>query len=680
MGGAQAKLAVNSLPPEDLFDARSAAAVLADHKLAGAALRLQNPGELHRYAANLDAVGAMVATDEGINVLSFIVSCALPTGTTLVVSPFPDGDLEFIGALGLAEGWVNRKLNADEQGWVSACVLARTTISDIAASLSLRGPHKALGIDAAEATAYPLEEGAFYGNYFDPKGGLYACRGADKATGPQIGFIQFRHCAEPDPGHPEYTFCGYVYTGECGNYAPAPGPACEKVPGDKLGYYEKYHDQPIVKHRKSEKFDQVISVYDLDELGVVTKVELVNPAGAKPVSNLRSKMSLSGNSSTVAQLDAQSWTLAKTGSENATAQTVTWDITATLSPTGSKRLQVTGKTTLKNGGNLPATVGNVVVILQHRPNGAQWATAASDVADATSGDAATAARLVRRNNAPADDSTLVDDDDLNNNDPYSVYLVTETAGSGALSLTNSAGQPLSVAQLTLAPGQSLTVNFTATFNNDVLNLPVGRKVRAELNVSFGNADGGHKAGFNVDINGNGSISTDEAKVKTASARLGDKSIPAPITALTPVAIADQATDITTTGTVSYSNVVFTLGATTGTVTANVLGGTAGGTIKNCAHLTGTGTNLQACSELAVAAQAHEWRPGEVITYSQEDWGDPTTVAGQTLDSHFFGVYIKKRGQAQLSPRLLVAGQLSLGARKARSEKGARLNSRPRQRH
>jgi len=605
-GAAHAKLALNSLPPEDLFDARPAAAALAAQKIAGAALPLQNPGEdLHRYAANLDAVGAMLATDEGINTLAFIVACALPRGTTLVVSPFPDGDLEFFGDLGLAKSWIHRKLNADEQAWVSACLLARTTISDIAVPLSLRGPHKALGVDAAEATACPLEEGAFYGNYFDADAGLYACRGVNKAIGPNVGYIQFRHCAVPDPDHPGYTHCGYVYTGECGDYAPPPAPACEKAPTDKHGYYEKCHDQPIVKHQKSAKFDQVITVYDLAEQEALAAQAAVT-AKTSPGS-AKASVTFKDGKSSVAQLDAQAWTLGKTGSVNATAQTVSWDITATLTAMGNKRLQVTGKTTLRNKGNLPATVSNVVVILQQKPSGpgAQWATAASNVADATSGDAATAARVVRRNNAPADDSTLVDDDDADNHDPYDVYLVTETAGSGALAFTDAAGQPLSVAQLTLAPGQQLTVNFTATFNNDVLGLPVGRKVRAELNVTFGNADGGNKSGFNVDINGNGSLSSDEAKVRSAAARLGDKTIPAPITALTPVAIADQATDITTTGTVSYSNAVFTLGATTGTVTANVLGGTAGGTIKNCAHLTGTGTNLQACSELAVAAQAHE---------------------------------------------------------------------------
>ena len=310
--------------------------------------------------------------------------------------------------------------------------------------------------------------------------------------------------------------------------------------------------------------------------------------------------------------------------------------------TGSKRLQVTGKATLRNSGTLPATVGNVVVTLQHRPT-MQWVTLASDVADATSGDAATSARVVRRTNAPADDSTLVDDDDLDNHDPYSVFLVTETARSGALSFTSSANQPLTVAQMTLAPGASLTVNFTAGYDNDLLALPAGRKVRAELVVTFGNADGGHKTGFNVDINGNGSIGADEARVHSGSARLGDKTVPAAVPANTPVTLTDTAGDITTTGTVTFGNAVFALGATTGIVTATVAGGTAGGTIQNCAHLTGTGINLAACSSLAVAKQAHDWLPGEMITFTQSDWGDPTSAAAVLLDVNFNTVYASTAG-------------------------------------
>ena len=376
-------------------------------------------------------------------------------------------------------------------------------------------------------------------------------------------------------------------------------------------------------------------------LAVLCGSVVAGAASAGPPPPSRAKLALSGATSSVAQLDAQTWSLAKTGAVIGN-QTVSWAITATPGANGSKRLQVTGKATLRNSGTLPATVGNVIVTLQHKPT-TQWVTLASDVADATSGDAATTARVVRRTNAPADDSTLIDDDDLDNHDPYSVFLVTETARSGALSFTNSANQPLSVAQLTLAPGASLVVNFIATYNNDQLALPGGRKVRAELVVTFGNADGGHKTGFNVDINGNGSIGADEARVHSGSARLGDKLVPAAVPANTPVTLTDTAADITTTGTVTFGNAVFALGATTGIVTATVAGGTAGGTIQNCAHLTGTGINLAACSELAVAKQAHDWQVGEMITYSQSDWGGSTSIAGLLLVLRFNTVYASTGG-------------------------------------
>jgi len=376
-------------------------------------------------------------------------------------------------------------------------------------------------------------------------------------------------------------------------------------------------------------------------LAVLCGSVVAGAASAGPPPPSRAKLALSGATSSVAQLDAQTWSLAKTGAVIGN-QTVSWAITATPGANGSKRLQVTGKATLRNSGTLPATVGNVIVTLQHKPT-TQWVTLASDVADATSGDAATTARVVRRTNAPADDSTLVDDDDLDNHDPYSVFLVTETARSGALSFTSSANQPLSVAQLTLAPGASLIVNFLATYNNDQLALPAGRKVRAELVVTFGNADGGHKTGFNVDINGNGSIGADEARVHSGSARLGDKTVPAAVPANTPVTLTDTAADITTTGTVTFGNAVFALGATTGIVTATVAGGTAGGTIQNCAHLTGTGINLAACSSLAVAKQAHDWLPGEMITFTEEDWGDPTSAAAVLLVFNFNTVYFASAG-------------------------------------
>src|SRR5262245_3740452 len=60
------------------------------------------------------------------------------------------------------------------------------------------------------------------------------------------------------------------------------------------------------------------------------------------------------------------WTLAKTGTVNTTAKTVTWTITATKGTTTSGLLVVHGTMRVKNTGSGGAPIGNIVVNLQTR--------------------------------------------------------------------------------------------------------------------------------------------------------------------------------------------------------------------------------------------------------------------------------------------------------------------------
>jgi hypothetical protein len=168
----------------------------------------------------------------------------------MMLGPDP---LEFFGDIGLAPSWINHPLDKAGRGWVTACLLVRTNDSNVTNSLSLRGPHKALDTDAAELLSHPLEEGAFYGNYFESDGELFACRGEDP-------FISLRLCTDQIPGDPTHTMCGFVYAGDCGDFA-LTTPACEKSPSDSKGYYQKCHDGPIVPHRKSKKFQEVITSF-----------------------------------------------------------------------------------------------------------------------------------------------------------------------------------------------------------------------------------------------------------------------------------------------------------------------------------------------------------------------------------------------------------------------------------
>jgi hypothetical protein len=116
-------------------------------------------------------------------------------------------------------------------------------------------PHKALAVGPQEA-GYVLEEGAFYGNYFDPAGELVACRGKDEASG-ETGTLASRECAEPDPTDSTHTKCGFVYAGDCGDFAR--NPVCEKFSAD--GSYRGCHAQPIIRRDHSTKFQQVITTF-----------------------------------------------------------------------------------------------------------------------------------------------------------------------------------------------------------------------------------------------------------------------------------------------------------------------------------------------------------------------------------------------------------------------------------
>lgn len=160
------------------------------------------------------------------------------------------------------------------------------------------------------------------------------------------------------------------------------------------------------------------------------------------------------------------------------------------------------------------------------------------------------------------------------------------------------------------------------------------------------------------------IDSYEKRVRSVPARLGLK-----VTAQTngngPVTLSDTADDITTTGTVTFSNAVINLGATSGTVTVSFDGGSDGGTITNCARLTGGGTtvsdgtfdfpivngiDLQACDTQVIGPHACTpgtpgcgWEAGDVITYPQVSWGNSATAAGALLLARYGAVYASTFG-------------------------------------
>src|SRR6185436_7632546 len=128
---------------------------LAQNKLASNKLASNKLASNALSATRLEAIAEtaeMLSTADGREVYSYIVGCALSEGTTIeaVVPGAPDtgplygytclsGHCTFHGALGLAQHWIDRRLDPKGQRWVSACLFARVNFHETAEAISLRG-------------------------------------------------------------------------------------------------------------------------------------------------------------------------------------------------------------------------------------------------------------------------------------------------------------------------------------------------------------------------------------------------------------------------------------------------------------------------------------------------------------------------------------------------------------
>lgn len=213
-----------------------------------------------------DAAGLLLDTEEGREVLAYIISCAAPEGTILTVeNPAPGAPSEYFGSLGLAKKWLDRPLDRAGAGWVSACLFARVNANQESVPISLRGSHAQLYTTEDEAAEYTLQEGAFWGNYFTPLHKpieWYACRGRGQAAGETGGLVD-RDCTEPDPANPGKTLCGFTYAGDCfghrgacdkeknGNYSECEADDDDDRKGHGHGKHGKHHGYG--KHGKHGK-------------------------------------------------------------------------------------------------------------------------------------------------------------------------------------------------------------------------------------------------------------------------------------------------------------------------------------------------------------------------------------------------------------------------------------------
>jgi hypothetical protein len=164
----------------------------------------------NRLAANSLETQGLMATDGGRELMTYIVGCAMPTGTSLTLQDPTGAQYTYDGWIGLAPAWATRAPTVAERRWVTACLLSRTNVNGVLVNISMRSDtNTALLTTAAERATYTQAEGAFYGDLFATVPVTYACsnRGWTSLVG------TFRACALSSNGL--VTDCGFIYTGAC---------------------------------------------------------------------------------------------------------------------------------------------------------------------------------------------------------------------------------------------------------------------------------------------------------------------------------------------------------------------------------------------------------------------------------------------------------------------------------
>jgi hypothetical protein len=221
---------------------------LAANKLAANKLSASKVGVMSLSSTTL-AASPLAGTADGREVLSYIVSCALPANDSIVLTN-GGKTYSFAGAIGLAPGWKLRVPTVSERRWVTACVLARTNAFGVSVPVSLRGAHPRLSSTLGEGLGYLLVEGAFYGDLFDPAGAkLYACSSEIRDLDLDLSTQALRACAISNNG--STTGCGFTYTGKCAVLDLSLQPAC-------TGLLPPYGKCRTVG---ATRFDEVITAY-----------------------------------------------------------------------------------------------------------------------------------------------------------------------------------------------------------------------------------------------------------------------------------------------------------------------------------------------------------------------------------------------------------------------------------
>ncbi len=191
--------------------AETESAVTAGNRLASNRLA-SNRLASNRLASNSLETRDLMSTEDGREVMSYIVGCALPAWQSVTLQDSAGVQYTYPGLLNLAPAWTSRALTVSERRWITACLAARTNVFGVPVSISMRhDTNPALLAGSAEKSTYANAEGAFYGDLFATTPVLFACGNRAWST---FQPNTFRACALSSGG--SSTDCQFTYTGPCG--------------------------------------------------------------------------------------------------------------------------------------------------------------------------------------------------------------------------------------------------------------------------------------------------------------------------------------------------------------------------------------------------------------------------------------------------------------------------------
>jgi hypothetical protein len=142
-----------------------------------------------------------VNTANRTKTMKYLVACGLPAGKSFVYN-----GITFPGKFGLASSWQTSPLTSTQIRWVTACLLAHVNADGRNVVVSFRGPTGALATTSTERSAYPKEEGAYFGNVLAGTQRKYSCKGAYASYSAST---YGRRCAS------SCSSCEYVSVGNC---------------------------------------------------------------------------------------------------------------------------------------------------------------------------------------------------------------------------------------------------------------------------------------------------------------------------------------------------------------------------------------------------------------------------------------------------------------------------------